>query len=219
MKITSSIRGIASKLKACGVVISGHFCLKSGFHSLYYVAKENIVANPALLSELCFELALQFKEDRIETVIAPAVLGGPIAHAVALHLASLTGKTVNAVIAEKCQDGGFMIGRSYPNYVQGRKVLIVDDVATKGTTIRELMQVAWKLGATVVGVGVLIDRSGGERPIFKVRKFYALISLGLPTYEKGRKTCPGCRKEQALSKTHGHSKRKGLYDRAQMFRV
>ena len=43
----------------------------------------------------------------------------------------------------------------------GNNVLVVEDVVTTGGSVQEVMNVVIKAGANIVGVGVLVDRSGG----------------------------------------------------------
>ena len=43
----------------------------------------------------------------------------------------------------------------------GNNVLVIEDVVTTGGSVQEVMNVAIKAGANIVGVGVLVDRSGG----------------------------------------------------------
>jgi orotate phosphoribosyltransferase len=65
-----------------------------------------------------------------------------------------------AAYGEKDKDGHRMTRR--PDHLTaGMRVLIVDDVLTTGGSIRECMALVDKVGATTVGVGVLVDRSGG----------------------------------------------------------
>jgi orotate phosphoribosyltransferase len=57
-------------------------------------------------------------------------------------------------VAKDHGEGGVLVGAD----VKGKRVLLVDDVITAGTAIREAMQLMEKEGATVVGVVVALDR-------------------------------------------------------------
>lgn len=208
MNITSSIPRMTAIFQRLHVVLRGHFALKAPrTHALYYVAKEMIAADPRLLSQLCLHLALQFRDDDIETVVAPAVLGGPLAHSLAWHLTHMYGRTVHSVIADKISKKRFIIGRSYAQYVRGRRVLIADDVITEGTSVRALMKAVWAVAGETIAVGILIDRGDPDTRLLDTERFVSLVRLRLPTYQAGQGTCPGCQKNMPLSTTHGHGRR------------
>jgi orotate phosphoribosyltransferase len=67
-------------------------------------------------------------------------------------------------------------------------VLVVEDVVTTGGSTMETVEVARAAGATVVGAGAIIDRSGGTLRIDV--PFHALATVSLPTYQPDQ--CPLC---------------------------
>jgi orotate phosphoribosyltransferase len=69
------------------------------------------------------------------------------------------------------------------------RVVVIEDVVTTGGSTRETMAVATSAGATVVGAGAIVDRSGGS-PGLDV-PFHALVTLSLPTYQPD--ACPLCK--------------------------
>ena len=69
------------------------------------------------------------------------------------------------------------------------RVVVIEDVVTTGGSTRETMAVARAAGATVVGAGAIIDRSGGNSNLGV--PFHALVTLTLPTYEPD--ACPDVR--------------------------
>ena len=70
----------------------------------------------------------------------------------------------------------------------GERCLVVEDVITTGGSTREVVKCVEDLGAVVVGVGSLIDRSGGAAA-FAVRRT-ALATLTATTWDPA--TCPLC---------------------------
>jgi orotate phosphoribosyltransferase len=68
------------------------------------------------------------------------------------------------------------------------RVVVVEDVLTTGGSTRETMQVATAAGGRVVGVGAIVDRSGGGAR-FDV-PFATLLQIDLPTYSP--EACPLC---------------------------
>ena len=76
---------------------------------------------------------------------------------------------------------GFQIAR-------GERVLVVEDVVTKGGRVRETLDIVRALGGKVVGVGSLVDRSGGKVD-FGI-PLESLLRLSVDTFDPT--TCPLC---------------------------
>ncbi len=74
------------------------------------------------------------------------------------------------------------------SFSQGQKVLIIEDVITTGGSAAELAELAARSGATVAGVGCVVDRSKGSSKL--PVKVEGLITLDLPTYKP--ESCPLC---------------------------
>ena len=70
----------------------------------------------------------------------------------------------------------------------GEKVLVVEDVITTGGSVQEVMDVVKSHDCEVVGVGVIVDRSGG-RAKFDVDVF-SIVQMDVVTYSPD--TCPLC---------------------------
>lgn len=149
-----------------------------------YVEKFNLLQQPMYTEQLCRELAARFADDRVETVLGPMTGGILLAHEVGKALGT------RAIFTER-EQGRMTLRRGFRLAPQER-VLIVEDVVTTGGSVREVMDVVRAAGATPVGVGLLIDRSGG-RADFGVRegeRVEALVHLDVPTYTPD--ACPLC---------------------------
>jgi len=73
---------------------------------------------------------------------------------------------------------------------EGEKVLVVEDVTTTGSSVREVIDIANSRQGKVVGIGVLIDRSGGKVDFgIKTKK---LLTVDIKTYLP--EECPLCKK-------------------------
>lgn len=165
----------------CRALLEGHFLLTSGLHSPRYLQCALVLQHPEHAEAFCRELAQGFKGDPIDVVLAPAVGGILVAHEVAKALKA------RALFAER-QEGRMVLRRGF-RIDPGERVLIVEDVITTGGSVRELIEQVGEAGGVVVGVGALVDRSGG-----KVRfdtKKTALLTLEIPTYPP--EACPLCR--------------------------
>jgi len=165
-----------------GALHEGHFLLSSGLHSPMYLQCALVLQYPDLATELCFKLGAQFRNEKFDLVIAPA-LGGII---VAQEVAKSLG--VRAMFAERLE-GKLTLRRGF-SISEGEKALVVEDVITTGGSTRETMRVVTEAGGIVAAVGSLIDRSGGTAD-FGV-PFKALVTLAIDTYEP--KDCPMCAK-------------------------
>jgi orotate phosphoribosyltransferase len=86
---------------------------------------------------------------------------------------------------------------------KGERVFAVEDIITTGRSIKESLGVVRALGAEVVGVGCLIDRSGGSEGIFDV-PLKALATLKVESWEE--KDCPLCKKGIPVVKPGSRSK-------------
>jgi orotate phosphoribosyltransferase len=75
-------------------------------------------------------------------------------------------------------------------------VVVIEDVLTTGRSTRETMQVASGAGGTVIAVGSIVDRSGGQANLGV--PFVTLFDIALPTYEPG--ACPLCRQGSSAIK-------------------
>lgn len=142
---------LAQMLVDSGAVLKGHFLLSSGRHSDVYFEKFRVLTQPRVLSALCAEIAREFSDSGVEYVAGPTT-GGII---IAFEVARRMGLT--AVYVE--DEEGTKTLRRGQTLPPGAKVLVVDDVLTTGLSVRETIAAIGQAGGTVVGVGVLIDRS------------------------------------------------------------
>ncbi|CAM9223990.1 unnamed protein product, partial [Ectocarpus sp. 13 AM-2016] len=93
-----------------------------------------------------------------DVVFGPAYKGIPLGAAVAYTLADLhdrdVGFSYNRKEAKDHGEGGLLVGED----LKGKRVLVVDDVITAGTAIREAFGILRKEGATPAGVVIALDR-------------------------------------------------------------
>lgn len=140
-------------LEESGAILRGHFLLSSGRHSAVYFEKFRVLERADVLSTLCAEIADRFKDEGIELVAGPTTGGIIIAFEVARRLGT------PALYVER--EEGQRVLRRGATVQPGTRTLVVDDVLTTGLSVRETNDLLKTHGAEVVGVGVLIDRSGG----------------------------------------------------------
>ena len=136
----------------------GRFTLKSGRESPYFfnVGLFSDGRSPALLGR-CYGAAIRAAGLAFDMLFGPAYKGIPLATATAIALSVDHGLKVpyafNRKEAKEHGEGGSIIGTA----LRGR-VLIVDDVITAGTAVRESLGVIRAAGAQPVGVALALDR-------------------------------------------------------------
>src|SRR5437867_6982274 len=164
-----------------GALMRGHFRLTSGLHSEIYLQSALVLQYPEYAAALGADLAAPFKDARVSAVLAPAIGGILVAHEVARALG------VRALFTER--DNGVMSLRRGFALQAGERCLVVEDVITTGGSTREVVECVRASGGSVVGVGCLIDRSGGAT-LFDVKQA-ALATVAATTWPP--ESCPLCR--------------------------
>ncbi|MBU2967047.1 orotate phosphoribosyltransferase [Amphritea sp. 2_MG-2023] len=136
----------------------GEFTLKSGRTSPYFF-NAGLFNSGAALARLgkCYAAAIQQSGIEYDVMLGPAYKGIPLAAATCVALATEFGQDVPYVFnrkeAKTHGEGGNLVGAP----LEGR-VLIIDDVITAGTAIREVMDLIAKAGATPAGTVIALNR-------------------------------------------------------------
>jgi len=175
---------VMKKFEQAGAIQKGHFKLTSGVHSDTYIQCAQVMQHPEFMHNLCSELGKKFRGDDIDVIVGPAIGGIIMAHV----MARVLGPWVRAIFTER-ENGKMTLRRSF-EIIQGEKVLVVEDVTTTGSSVREVIDIINLRQGKVVGVGVLIDRSGGKVDFgIKTEK---LLTVDMKTYLP--EECPLCKK-------------------------
>lgn len=177
-----------------GALLTGHFKLSSGLHSPKYLQCALVLQYPDIAAKLAGEIAAKFKGTKIDLVVGPALGGVTLAYEVARALGA------RGLFTER-QDGKMCLRRGF-SVVKGEKALVVEDVVTTGGSTKEVIDVIESLGARVVGVASVIDRSDGKAD-FKVR-FEPLAKVNVETFEE--KACPLCKSGAPITKPGSRGK-------------
>ena len=165
-------------------IMNGHFLLTSGLHSPHYVEKFNVLQHPRYTQQLCEAMAEKFKDADIETVVGPVTGGILLAHEVGKALGT------RAIFTER-EKGKMTLRRGF-RIEPGTRVLIVEDIVTTGGSVREVVDVVNASGGHIVGVGLLVDRSGGTADFGVPNdQVQALLHLTVPTFKP--EECPLCK--------------------------
>lgn len=168
-------------LTRLGALKQGHFRLTSGLHSDRYMQCAALFQFPKESEQLCAALAEKFAGQKIDLVAGPALGGIIMAYEVARALG------VPNIFSER-EDGKMTFRRGF-RVEAGQKVLVVEDVVTTGGSVKEVIGLVRAAGGEVVGVGSVVDRSGGKAD-FGV-PFRALMTLEATTWKE--EDCPLCK--------------------------
>lgn len=176
-----------------GALLTGHFQLRSGLHSDHYFQAALLLQHTRIAEKLCTELAAPWQDKGIDVVISPAVGGLVVGQEVGRAL------DTRAVFAEKDDNSNLVLRRGFSLH-SGERVLVAEDVVTKGGRVQQTIDLVRACGAEPVGVVVIADRSQGD--VDFGLPFRSLVRLSLATYRP--EECPLCR--QGLPFDHPGSK-------------
>jgi len=144
--------------RRCEVLKFGEFRLKSGRISPYFF-NAGAFSSGAALAALgrCYAHRIVDSGVSFDVLLGPAYKGIPLAAATAVALADHHGLDVPFVYNRKEEkthgEGGTLVGQP----LRGR-VLVIDDVITAGTAVREVIRIIDEVGAGLAGVVIGLDR-------------------------------------------------------------
>ena len=166
--------------KTAGAIKEGHFLLASGLHSPVYWEKFRILQHPHLTEKLCRLIAQHFKGQKIDVVAGPTTGGIILAFETARQLG------VRSIFAEK--EGDVRVFRRDFEIAPGEYVLIVDDILTTGSSLKETISAVNKLKGIITGIGVLVDRS--EKNLDFDQPLFSCLRVSTTVYSP--QECPLC---------------------------
>ena len=156
-----------------GALLDGHFVLRSGLHSRQFFQCALLLQHTDIAAEVCGRLADKLRGIDCDAVVSPA-LGGII---VGQEVGRALGK--RHIFVEK-EAGGLVLRRGFqirPN----ERFIVAEDVVTRGGRVQETVDIVRAHGGQVTGIGVIVDRSGGQRPDYGC-PFVSLIEMNVETF-------------------------------------
>lgn len=136
-----------------GALLEGHFILRSGLHSRQYFQCALALQQMPTVEKLGAALAGKTRRLGAVSVVAPALGGLVIGQEVARQL------RMRFIFTEK-EEGKLVLRRGF-KIAAGEKILVVEDVVTKGGRVQETIDIVRAYGGNVVGVAAIVDRSNG----------------------------------------------------------
>jgi orotate phosphoribosyltransferase len=183
----------------------GEFTLKSGRISPYFFNAGAFSTGQALgvigrfYADAIIASGLEF-----DVLFGPAYKGIPLAAATSIALAEKIGQAIpwvfNRKEAKDHGEGGSLVGAP----LTGR-VLIIDDVITAGSAIRESLDLIHTAGATAVGVTVMMDRQErGQTALSAIGELQRDYTLNVITIACLDDLIAYCRDNAGLSQARDH---------------
>jgi orotate phosphoribosyltransferase len=145
-----------------GALLEGHFILRSGLHSRQFFQCALALQQMPIVEKFGRALADKVQSLNVSTVISPAMGGLVIGQEVARQLGA------RFIFVEK-EQGKLVLRRGF-DIVPGEKLLVVEDVVTKGGRVQETIDIVRANRGQVAGVAMIVDRSNGS------------VDLGVPTF-------------------------------------
>jgi len=159
-----------------GALLEGHFVLRSGLHSRQYFQCALALQQMPVVEKLGASLAAKLRSLGAATVIAPAMGGLVIGQEVARQLGT------RFIFVEK-EEGKLALRRGF-KIAPGEKILVVEDVVTKGGRVQETIDIVRANGGEVLGVAMVVDRSNGAAELGVPT--FSLIALQVETFDPNK---------------------------------
>ncbi|MDO8520599.1 MAG: phosphoribosyltransferase family protein [bacterium] len=150
---------LIKRLSEIGIISNEPVLLRSGVTAQFYCDMKKAYGYPDVLDALCEEVGKGIGDD-ITCIIGSGYGGVPLA-----AILSLRYKRNFALLREAIKDHGKQ--NPFDGYIPAKddRVLIVDDVLTTGSSVRETIAALKKTEATIAGAVVLVKRGDVKLPI------------------------------------------------------
>lgn len=190
---------ILKQLDELESLYSGHFVLTSGKHSNCYCNFDPFLSYPddvlSLAREL-WELVSPRLGEKPNLIVAPAVGGIPIGFAVAQIVER------SFVWADKTSEGFKFIRKGFLDEVCDNSVLIVEDVISTGSTVRQLINEIRLVHGEVIGVVTAVSYNIEIAKVFDVPFFTLAILNNAKVWDPA--DCPLCKQGVPIVGDIGH---------------
>jgi orotate phosphoribosyltransferase len=194
-----------------GAIIHGdHFVYINGDHGEGWIAKDAIFPHTERASELCRMLAEALSERELDLVCGPATGGLIVSQWTAHHLG------LPSIFAEHGKERGydpasaspgplrppFVLKRGYDELVEGKRVLVVDDVVNTGESVAETATAVRDAGGDVVTVAALCTRGNASPDSVGCEDFVYLATIEIASWAAAE--CYLCRRGVPINTRYAH---------------
>ena len=164
---------VLSIFKETNALLTGHFILRSGLRSGHFFQCAQVCQHLDKVTRLAELLINKLTLPKPNTIVSPAMGGLVIGQEVARQL------DCRFIFLEKVDDC-LALRRNF-SLLESDRVLLVEDVVTKGGRINEALEILKKTSCSVLGITSLVDRSNNK--IDFGFPFQPLLKLNFPTYK------------------------------------
>jgi len=184
------------------LMLDGHFDYGNGYHGRVYLNPHQLFRHPSTIWRFAQDLIDLMPGElvqRTEVVAGPVTGGALLAHTIAGLLDSRRSLThPPCVFAPFNYDpaGGFTLRTFYRNELQGKRVLLADDVRNTGETLAKCAALVNESGGTVVATAQICDRC--EAIVDVGVPNIALVEYKAPENFKAE-SCPLCAKRVPIT--------------------
>ena len=194
-------------LKKVGALISNdHFVGTSGMHIDTYINKDALYPHTKETSAVGKLFAEKYKDKNIDVVVAPALGGIILSVWAAHHLTEMNSKDVLGVYTEKTPEGNQIFTRGYDKYINGKNILIVEDLTTTGGSVLKVVDAVKEKGGNIVGVCVMVNKN--PKMVNSETLGISFDSLAeYPVEAYTAENCPLCKSGVPVNITVGHGKK------------
>jgi len=182
---TERMSGLIREVRDDGFLTEGHFKFRSGMHSLVLLDRDRLLSDTQLASRMGYAIAKHYFLSRADVVATPSVWGAGLAQWVGYFL-----EPRQPVVYPT---GGLDFSDVARGQIQGKRVLIIDNLVLSGKTVQEFVQAVARAEGRPLGVGALADFSGIEFPI----PVFGLLNDSLGIYNPD--DCPACKAGEPLT--------------------
>ncbi len=164
---------ILSIFEETNALLKGHFILRSGMRSGHFFQCAQVCQYMDKVTRLASIMITEMPFQKINTVAAPAMGGLVIGQEVARQL------NARFIFLEKIEDK-LELRRNFKLEKQD-KVLLVEDVVTRGGRLTEAIKIIKSLNCELTGAVSLVDRSTEKLSL--TVPYFGLLRMNFPTYK------------------------------------
>lgn len=201
-----------------GALLNGHFVFLKGQHASRYTNKTVAFVRGSSVDAFAMAIVDQFEDEHIETLVAPELGAISLMAHVQSHFLR-RGQDVAAIVATKVREfhpdpaiaalgyskptKKFEISRDQPRFVEGRRVLMVEDVFSTGSSIQEALEPVRACGGLPVAAAVLMNQGDVTAESIGIARVHALIHDPVEQWFEG---CPLCERRTPVNTRVGKGK-------------
>lgn len=194
-------------LKQTNAILSGgHFVGTSGRHFDTYINKDALYPHTEAASRMGELFAEKNKDLDIDVVVAPALGGIVLSTWTAYHLSKLKGKEILGIYTEKNAEKNQVFTRGYDKLVTGKNVLVIEDLAQTGGSVKKVVNSVKAINGNVIGVCVMVNKDPDNITSELLgAPLTWLAELRTETYTA--EECPLCKNNVPVNTEVGHGKK------------